>query len=257
MATKNRPELQSEVNNAIVPTVTIAKHKDLLNNNILESVALLKDRVILYHSASGSKNFDCSVYDQLRINSTNGDININVTNISDGDVTKKVVIYKRAGDMVTFSGVNGTTDGQQYGRAEVMYHIISGGGKVYAKQIDDQFAGTITLSDIVNFTNITVGIIVFKYRQERKISFIDGYVKITTTAPLSEIGFKVSGSQFGNMPVGSYPSVAVNTSTSAIPCYCSVVYSGGIYTFTIRSHATYSFAAGDYNIYINGSLFIE
>ena len=107
MAVKNKTELITEVNTKIVPTVTTAVHRGLLNDDIIESIVLRKDTIAAQTVFSGAITVDYSNKDLVTITAPDN-LTVAFTNIENGDV-KYVAITKIAGKTVSFASANDTS----------------------------------------------------------------------------------------------------------------------------------------------------
>lgn len=259
MALGNRNETQAQVTSELTATVTIAKHTSLLNNDILEGVNYRKDVILNPPVGTGTINFDCFAYDQLLINATD-DIIITVTNLEDGDMNKKVVVNKPAANIVSFAGFSGTVDGQHVGLTSLVYRIVSVNSKIYAIQENRQSSGAIAIGDITDLTSIITNTVSFNYRINDNITYINGYVQLTTSAGLSQIGFDITGSQLGSLgSITNYPNSNVLVGVGGIYAQHRMQVdeaTTGTYRFRFFED-TGTWASGIYLIYFSGTLFIE
>lgn len=136
MAKKNRDEITTQVNAKIVPTVTNAVHKDLLNNDIVNSVVLEKDVITAQSPAGGNITIDYSDKDTATVVTTSN-LTVSFTNIENGAV-KYLSITKNAGNTVSFSGATDVSDRKAYINSTetvVVYKVSHKNGNIYVESI--------------------------------------------------------------------------------------------------------------------------
>jgi len=101
---KNRTELISAVNAQIVPTVTTAIHRALLNNELIDSMVTRKDVILSETATTGNVTVNFSNKDLATISAPDN-LTVGFTNIENGDV-KYVAITKIAGKTISFASTN-------------------------------------------------------------------------------------------------------------------------------------------------------
>jgi hypothetical protein len=102
MANNNRTEAQSAVTTTLVPTITLAQHAALLNNEINTSVVFDKDVIAAETPIGGSVTVDFSNKDTATI-TTAVSLAVSFTGLQNGAV-KYVVITKQAANVISFVG---------------------------------------------------------------------------------------------------------------------------------------------------------
>lgn len=157
MSVKNRNEAISQVNTKIVPKVRNTTHRDLLNNDILNSIQFRKDVIGTATPSGGNVTADFTNYDLVTV-STSDNLVVSFSGLENGDV-KYLQITKPLTKSITFSGA---TD------LSAMTNVIT-----------DLF--TVAVYQIVNKNNVIYSII-----QQNTIlrgSFADIQNSVTTKIP--------------------------------------------------------------------------
>lgn len=263
MAKKNRTEVKASVTANITPTVTVAKHTGVLNDDIAESAVFRKDVVFSPPLGSGSITANYQDVDQVTINAS-GNITVSFSNLEDGDV-KKLIVNKISSNTITFSGVTGSVDGQVIGKTSIHYMVWSANSKIYVTQINRQDGGSISISSITDLTNITTtNVALFDYKINDNVCEFVAKLTITTSSTLSEIGFDITGRQFGTFErqtPTAYPANVIvydNATANYTACNLDVTDNSGTYEFRIDDVVNPGslWAIGTYVLRLNGRFFI-
>lgn len=147
MGIGNRTETKTNVTSKIAATVTVAKHTEVLNDDLISSIVFRKDVIETPPVSSGSYTLNCSLYDQAVMTIT-GDVTVSFSDLQDGDIAKKLIVNKQSANVVSFSGVTGTMEGQQVGKTVLHYRIWSANSKIYVIQENRQSGGTLEIGDM-------------------------------------------------------------------------------------------------------------
>lgn len=206
MAVKNRDESITEVNSKIVPTLTNTTHKNLLNNDILNSVVFRKDVIASEAPATGTVTIDYINKDTATVVIT-GNLVVSFTNIENGDV-KYLAITKQAGNVISFSGATDVSVRKTFINTDitiVVYEVKNKNGNIYVNSIniDNDISGGL-LTKILTFSGwnmdtttsfgVTHGVTDSKIRT--------AYASITGTVaniPLIRIFGGVPGGEISNL----------------------------------------------------------
>lgn len=140
MAKKNRTEALIEVDNALVPTLTLEEHKTLLKDNILNSIVYERDVIASQTPVAGAVTIDYSNKDTATV-STSVNLNVSFNNIENGAV-KYLSVTKLATNTVSFSGATDVSPRKaQINTIEtlVIYQISHKDGNIYVKAISIDF----------------------------------------------------------------------------------------------------------------------
>lgn len=222
MAIGNRVETQSVVTSTIVPTVTNAIHRGLLNNDILESVLFRKDVIGSETPSAGTVTVDFSDKDCATI-TTAVNLSISFTGLQNGDV-KYIALTKGIANTVSFSGA---TD-QTYYKNEVntlltyvVYQVFNKNGIIYVQAIYSPTqlvnSGFTTISSLdtgwagtVKYRN---NVISGKIEVEIDVVFGPSGGTEITTLPLAVRPDRVIlNSWFSDLPLNNEKSFGINTS---------------------------------------------
>lgn len=139
MAVKNRTEAIYAVDTKIVssPKVTNGTHRDLLNNDILNSVIFRKDVIGSQTPVGGVLVVDFETNDLVTI-STSADISISFTNIENGDI-KYIELWKFPANTVTFTGATDISFKKDYintTATHVVYKVANKNGFIYVESVN-------------------------------------------------------------------------------------------------------------------------
>ncbi|RLD69226.1 MAG: hypothetical protein DRI95_00610 [Bacteroidetes bacterium] len=150
MAVKNRNETIIQVDAKIVPTVTNIVHKDLLNNDIVNSVVFRKDVKKSYSAGAippgGAIDFsDCDFIAIVVTHTTS----INPVGLADGDVKYLHVIKPTHEDIIFVHDLSESPYALAESSNEVLYSIFSKNNVIYAKALTP----SVKEADIVDFNN--------------------------------------------------------------------------------------------------------
>ena len=216
MAGKNRTELVTEVDNKIVPTVTNATHRDLLNNDIIESAVLRKDVISAATPSGGSVVVDFSIRDLATISIT-GNLSVTFLNLENGDV-KYLSITKQAGNQISFPGAVDVSLSKDYITANALTVIYEVSNKnslisVVSKNISATLDNSIIEQPWIAATNLGTWTVdeTIMYRKN-----LDGSIQLK-----GEISGRASGTVL-TLPSGFRPSY-----TRIKPIMVQGTYTGG------------------------------
>jgi len=134
---KNRTELISAVNTQIVPTVTTAIHRDLLNNELIDSMVTRKDVIATEVVSGGVVTIDYSNKDLATITAPDN-VTVLFSNIENGEV-KYLKITKEAGKTIAFAGATDTSVRKTYinkGVTLVVYSVTNKDNVIYVNSIN-------------------------------------------------------------------------------------------------------------------------
>jgi len=205
MAVKNRVEAIAQVNTKIVPIVTNTIHKDLLNNDILNSTVFRKDVINSTTASGGLATCNFSNTDLITL-SLSDSVNISFTGLENGDV-KYLYVTKPVAKSVTFSAatevtpfIKNITDL----KTSVLYQIFSKNGLIFIKAIVDTLPEAVA-SDILaaNAYKITTGKAVFDYVatiEAEIVAYVDSEISDLNALKITKLPvepFTVSEIKFG------------------------------------------------------------
>ena len=150
MAINNRTDAISQVNSLIVPQVTNVTHRQLLNDNILNSVNFRKDIIASTSAAGGVATCDFSNTELITL-SLSDSVAINFTGLQNGDLrwlyvtkpTTKSVSFNSAFDVTPF--IKNVTAL----KTSVLYEIYNKNGVVFVRAVTDTLPEAV-LADIVS-----------------------------------------------------------------------------------------------------------
>jgi hypothetical protein len=136
MAVKNRVEVTSAVNSAIVPTVTNSIHRTLLNDSVVNSVVFRKDVIASQTPAAGAVTINYSDKDTATV-ATAVTLAVSFSDIENGDV-KYLVITKAAGNQINFVGAVEYVPDKYYITLNVTalaYRVSNKNGTIYVEAL--------------------------------------------------------------------------------------------------------------------------
>jgi len=142
MAENNRTDAISAVNAQIVPTVTNAVHRALLNDEIINAVEFRADVIGSETPSGGNVTIDYSDKDLATVTTTTG-LTVSFTNLENGDSARYLAITKQAGNTISFSGA---TDFSEYtadinaNKTFVLYQVIQKNSNTYVKAVNQKFS---------------------------------------------------------------------------------------------------------------------
>ena len=150
MAINNRTDAISQVNTLIVPQVTNVTHRQLLNDNILNSVNFRKDIIASTSAAGGVATCDFSNTELITL-SLSDSVAINFTGLQNGDLrwlyitkpTTKAVNFNSAFDVTPF--IKNVTAL----KTSVLYEVYNKNGVVFVRAVTDTLPEAV-LADIVS-----------------------------------------------------------------------------------------------------------
>jgi hypothetical protein len=138
----NRTEFVTQVVNKIVAIVTISKHRDVLNNDLAESINFRKDvkgttQTVGSGSGTASVNADFTTSDLVTIDAAtnNRDIEITILNTVDGEDSKYIKVLKDANKNVGFASGTDISTFDVRGETEAVYEVINKDGSIYVKAL--------------------------------------------------------------------------------------------------------------------------
>lgn len=134
MAVNNRTEIKTAVTTALVPTLTLAQHITLLNDEVNESTVFRKDVIASETPIGAAVTIDYSDKDTATVTITVS-TTVSFTNIENGDV-KYLVITKGAGNTISFAGATDLTNFNIYINSQAgifLYSISNKNGVIYTK----------------------------------------------------------------------------------------------------------------------------
>jgi hypothetical protein len=148
MANNNRTEAQSAVTTALVPTLTLAQHAALLNNEINTSVVFDKDIIAAETPGGGSVTVDFSNKDTATI-TTAVSLAVSFTGLQNGAV-KYVAITKQAANIISFVGAVDMTKNTSWllSSTSVCYRISNKNGVIYIEGLTPDFVNVTEILDI-------------------------------------------------------------------------------------------------------------
>lgn len=259
MAKNNRSEAKAAVTANIAATVTVAKHTEVLNNQILDGAVMEKDLISTFSGTSGTLNASYTTYTQLIANLT-GDATFNILNVQDGG-RYKLIVNKGVSDNVVFSGVTETMLGQIIGKTVLHFEIWSANSKVYVSQINRQTGQNILLADLSCNAGSTSGTIDSVVHGRWTINDNMLYYEVSGTLSIPSTGGLAPGTidididnipatpvyEDFNLPAMSYINATSEGTRGAFAKYAS---STGILT------VSYSIANPTTGLTLSGSTFV-
>ncbi|MCK5613026.1 hypothetical protein KAR91_64735 [Candidatus Pacearchaeota archaeon] len=147
----NRTEAKAAVTAALVPTLQLSGHIELLNDEINESTVFRKDIIASETPAGGNVTIDYADKDLATV-TTAVNLAVSFTNLENGDV-KYLAITKGATDTLTFAGSTDVSIRKTYIdtiATLVVYQVSNKNGNIYVESIniDNDISGNL-LSKIV------------------------------------------------------------------------------------------------------------
>ncbi len=136
MAKKNRVEVIARVNTVIVPTVTNALHRGLLNDDLVNSVMFERDVIATETPVAGLVTIDYSNKDTATV-ITAVNLAVSFSNLENGAV-KYLVVTKAAANIISFVGVVNSIEHNSYINSvsiSVCYRISSKNGIIYVEAL--------------------------------------------------------------------------------------------------------------------------
>lgn len=121
----NRTSFKSSVTTKIQPLMTTLIHRDVLNNDLADSVVFGEDVAVVQNSGATNITVDFTGKDRVDLTRTGGALNITLSGIGDGE-RKFLLITKTIGQEITFVGVTDITPIKANVTAEsiVLYEIV-------------------------------------------------------------------------------------------------------------------------------------
>jgi hypothetical protein len=210
MAIKNRTEAITEVNNVIVPTVTNAAHRTLLNESILNSVVFEKDVIASETPVAGAVTIDYANKDLATV-TTAVDLAVSFTNLENGAV-KYLEVTKAAANVISFVGALDIVQNRYYVNTvltSICYRISNKNGIV---RVEGMFApSTSTFQTLSIYSGFTGTV---KYRENLFTGKIEIELDLTLATFNSSAAFL--------LPSGIKP----NRDLSFTPSYVGAIGSG-------------------------------
>ena len=206
---KNRTEVKTEVTSALVATLTLALHKTLLNDEILQNILFRKDvKTTVSGIGGGAKAVDFEPggvpSDFIQVTGVNGNITITFSNLSDGDVNY-LLVSKNAGNTIAFVATINTSPYQyeiDVNATSVLYRITNKNGQIYAEAIYKPSGAFTTLALINGWTGGSVKYRILDFgKVEVKIEDLDGSA--------------ATNNAFAALPSKAYPSNFTGFSVNA------------------------------------------
>jgi hypothetical protein len=136
MAVNNRAEAIIVAEAALVPTLTLAQHKAMLNENILNSVVFDKDVIASETPVAGAVTIDYSDKDLATV-TTAINLAVSFTNLENGAV-KYLEVTKSAANVISFVGALDMVDFREYintVETVVCYRISNKNGIIYVEAL--------------------------------------------------------------------------------------------------------------------------
>ncbi len=133
----NRTEAKTAVSTALVPTLTLAQHITLLNDEINESTVFRKDVIASETPVGGNVTIDYSDKDTATV-TTAVNLAVSFTNIVNGDV-KYLEIIKAATNTISFAGSTDVSPRKNYINTAVTvvaYEVKNKNGNIYVNSIN-------------------------------------------------------------------------------------------------------------------------
>ena len=137
MAVNNSTEAKAAVTSTLVPTLTLAQHKTLLNDNILNSTVFQKDVIATETPIAGAVTIDYSNKDTATV-TTAVDLAVSFSNLENGAV-KYLSITKVATNAISFVGATDTSIRKDYitkVSTLVVYRVSNKNGNIYVESIN-------------------------------------------------------------------------------------------------------------------------
>jgi hypothetical protein len=144
----NINEMKSAVTASIVPTVTNATHRTLLNDEIIPSLVPRKDRLGVFSAISGAQTCNFSIF-ELVTATLSGNVTFSFSNLENGDVRHLFITSKSPTHTVSFSGATDETPARTYINTvatAVLYEIRNKNNTVFVKAINN----TILIANILD-----------------------------------------------------------------------------------------------------------
>jgi hypothetical protein len=135
MAKKNRTEAKSQVTTEIVPTVTNTTHRNLLNNDLLESIRFRKEVEATATPSGGAVTCDYTNADLVTVTLPSGSLTVSFTGLEKGDRCF-LYISKPLSSSISFSGATDVTEDPTVINTllgQVLYSVYSSNGFVFVK----------------------------------------------------------------------------------------------------------------------------
>jgi len=136
MAKNNRDEAIIVTTAALVPTLTLAQHEVMLNDNVLNSVVFEKDVIASETPAAGAVTIDYEDKDTATV-TTAVDLAVSFTNLENGAV-KYLEVTKAAANVISFVGAVDKVNFRDYintVETVVCYRISNKNGVIYAEAL--------------------------------------------------------------------------------------------------------------------------
>ena len=151
----NRTEFKTQVLNLIKAIVSISKHRQVLNDELADSLNFRKDVKSSTIVASSSANsIDFTSNDLVTIDGATNNLNLvlTITNTEDGEDSKYIRVLKDADKTVTFSGATDITTNKDIVTtlSEVIYQVYNKNGTIYANALIDSTPSSSLYPIIVN-----------------------------------------------------------------------------------------------------------
>lgn len=177
MAVNNRDEAIIEVINALVPTLTLAQHKALLQDEILNSTVFEKDVIASETPSAGTVTIDYSDKDTATV-TTAVDLAVSFSNLENGAV-KYLEVTKAATNVISFVGAVDCViykDLINLLATSVIYRISNKNGVIYVEAL--------TIPNVNSFANLTIhadysGYAKYRYNYLTKKVEIELYLQLT------------------------------------------------------------------------------
>jgi len=150
----NRDEFKTQVPNIIKAVVDIADHRQILSDELAESINFRKDVKSATITATGSANtIDFSSNDLVSIDgaTNNLDLILTISNTEDGEDSKYIRVLKDVGKTVTFSGSTDITTNTLLinNLSSVVYQVFNKNGTIYVNALVDNNQDTTLIPKIV------------------------------------------------------------------------------------------------------------
>ena len=191
MAVNNRVEAQTVVDATLVPTLTLAQHKVMVNDNILNSVVFDKDVIASETPVAGAVTIDFSDKDLATV-TTAVDLAVSFTNLENGAV-KYLEVTKAAANVISFVGASDMVDFREHintVETVIVYRVSNKNGSIYVEAL---FTPPATTWNSVTLLSPWIGFV--KY----KINNITGKIAI-------EINVNFTGVGAGDQPLCDLPT---------------------------------------------------
>lgn len=136
---KNRTELETQVDTDIVATLAIADHRTFLKDELIDSAVLRKDVIASETPGGGTVSINFANKDLATVTTT-ANLAVSFTGMENGDV-KYLAITKNAGNTISFTGATDTSIRRTYINATaltVIYQVFYKNGVVSVQSINVQ-----------------------------------------------------------------------------------------------------------------------